>query len=371
MSWLGSATWRDMSKPRASRSGDSSSKSHRARRALMVDDRVGVDHLRGRHHRVGGGLALHRDAVLDLGAHDPPYAHGTSLRGRAEDVRRDGHLERPGRAAPGGRVAAQPRGRGARERGSAPGCRARSLEIGFGSGLNTRFYPPGVTGVSAVEPSDVAWRLSEPRRGRSGVPVDALGPGRPAPRRGDASHDAALVTFSLCTIADPGLALREVRRVVRPGGRLHFLEHGLAPEAGVRRWQRRLEPVRAPVAGGCHLTRDVPAMLAVARVDTPEPGWLEQAYLPGPAVGRARGRSCPWASRDRPEATSSGGQRLRSLLSTARTTTTTMTMMMMISCTHEGSLSLWMVPQGCVPVERVGAQPPGSGPPRLTRRARR
>ncbi len=168
------------------------------------------------------------------------------------------------------------------------GLHGRVLEIGFGSGLNTRFYPDEVTGTSAVEPSDVAWRLSEPRRERSGVPVARSGLDGQHLGEGDASHDAALVTFSLCTIDDPVLALREVRRVVRPGGRLHFVEHGLAPEPGVRRWQHRLEPVQRRVAGGCHLTRDVPSLLAEGGWTTGSSGWLEQLYLPGPAVGR------PW-----------------------------------------------------------------------------
>ena len=169
------------------------------------------------------------------------------------------------------------------------GLQGRVLEIGFGSGLNARFYPAEVTGVSAVEPSDVAWRLSEDRRRRSAAPVTRSGLDGQHLGEGDATHDAALVTFSLCTIADPELALREVRRVVRPGGRLHFLEHGLAPEPRVRRWQRRMEPVQRRLAGGCHLTRDVPALLARSGW-TPggEAGWLEQEYLPGPAVGR------PW-----------------------------------------------------------------------------
>jgi SAM-dependent methyltransferase len=168
------------------------------------------------------------------------------------------------------------------------GLRGQVLEIGFGSGLNVRFYPSEVTGVSAVEPSDVAWRLSEPRRRGSDVPVRRSGLDGQHLAEADASHDAALVTFSLCTIEDPALALREVRRVVRPGGRLHFLEHGLAPEARTQRWQRRLDPVERRVAGGCHLTRDVPALLAGEGWTTAGSGWLEQAYLPGPAVGR------PW-----------------------------------------------------------------------------
>lgn len=168
------------------------------------------------------------------------------------------------------------------------GLEGEVLEIGFGSGLNVEHYPPAVTKVFAVEPSDVAWRLSASRRRDSGVPVTRAGLDGQHLAEADASHDAALMTFTLCSIEDPALALREVRRVLRPGGRLHLLEHGLAPEDGVRRWQRRLDPLERRVAGGCHLTRDVPALLAEEGWTTTAPGWLEQAYLPGPRVGR------PW-----------------------------------------------------------------------------
>ncbi len=165
------------------------------------------------------------------------------------------------------------------------GLVGRLLEIGFGSGLNVRWYPAEVTAVTAIEPSDLGWQLSERRRSRTVVPIERAGLDGQRLDLPDDSHDSALVTFSLCTIADPLLALRELRRAVRVGGTLHVLEHGLAPEESVRRWQRRLEPVQRAVAGGCHLTRDVPALVRAAgwRVDD-----LEQSYLPGPAVSR------PW-----------------------------------------------------------------------------
>ena len=163
------------------------------------------------------------------------------------------------------------------------GLRGEVLEIGFGSGLNVRWYPDDVSSVTAIEPSDVGWRLSERRRSRSSVPVERAGLDGQHLDLPDASYDAALVTFSLCTIPDPALALLEVRRAVRPGGRLHFLEHGLAADPAVQRWQRRLEPIQRRVAGGCHLTRDVPGLLAAA-------GWrvesLTQGYLPGPSFTR-------------------------------------------------------------------------------------
>lgn len=165
------------------------------------------------------------------------------------------------------------------------GLVGKVLEIGFGSGLNVRWYPDEVTSVTAIEPSEVGWSLSERRRRRTQLPIERAGLDGQHLDLPDDSHDAALVTFSLCTIPDAALALREVRRVVRPGGRLHFLEHGLAPDPGVRRWQRRLEPIQRRVAGGCHLTRDIPALVEAN-------GWqlLETSShaLPGPAVAR------PW-----------------------------------------------------------------------------
>lgn len=165
------------------------------------------------------------------------------------------------------------------------GLTGRVLEIGFGSGLNVRWYPPEVTSVTAIEPSDLGWQLSERRRARTELTVERAGLDGQRLDLADDSHDSALITFSLCTIPDPLLALREARRVVRPGGRLHVLEHGLAPDESVRRWQRRMEPLQRAIAGGCHLTRDIPSLVE-------ETGWRieesEQDYLPGPAASR------PW-----------------------------------------------------------------------------
>lgn len=165
------------------------------------------------------------------------------------------------------------------------GLTGRVVEIGFGGGLNIRWCPPEVTSISAVEPSDVGWSLAERRRARSTVPVERVGLDGQDLDLPDDSHDSALVTFSLCTIPDPARALRELARVVRPGGRLHVLEHGLARDDCVRRWQHRLEPLQRAVAGGCHLTRNVPELVGAN-------GWtvstLESFALPGPRVSR------PW-----------------------------------------------------------------------------
>jgi SAM-dependent methyltransferase len=136
------------------------------------------------------------------------------------------------------------------------------IEIGFGSGRNVPFYPPAVRSVDAVEPADVGWRLARRRLAGSATPVRRVGLDGQSLPLPSASYDTALSTWTLCTIPDPAQALAEVRRVLKPGGRLRFVEHGLAPDAGVQRWQRRLEPVQTRVAGGCHLTRPIAELLA-------------------------------------------------------------------------------------------------------------
>jgi ubiquinone/menaquinone biosynthesis C-methylase UbiE len=146
----------------------------------------------------------------------------------------------------------------------AAGLRGIVVEIGFGSGLNVAAYPSEVDVVYAVEPAEVARRLAEPRIAAGRVPVEHVGlDGQHIPLA-DNSCDAALSTFTLCTIPDVRAALAELRRVVRPGGRFHFLEHGLSPDERVATWQRRLEPVQRRLADGCHLTRDPSHLVCAA-----------------------------------------------------------------------------------------------------------
>ncbi|MFJ6835519.1 class I SAM-dependent methyltransferase [Streptomyces sp. NPDC091209] len=140
------------------------------------------------------------------------------------------------------------------------------LEIGFGSGLNVPFYSEAVTRVDAVDPSDVGWKLAGKRLAATPVRVERTGLDGQVLPFADHSFDAALSTWTLCTIPDTDAALHEVRRVLKPGGTLHFIEHGLAPaeDESVRRWQQRLDPMEQRLFDGCHLTRPIVDMLTTA-----------------------------------------------------------------------------------------------------------
>ena len=121
-----------------------------------------------------------------------------------------------------------------------------------------------MTRVAAVEPSDVAWKLADKRLRAASVPIERSGlDGRSLPFADD-SFDAVVSCWTLCTIPDVAAALQEARRVLKPGGTLHFIEHGLAPDERVRRWQRRLDPLEKRLAGGCTFTRPVVDLLTTA-----------------------------------------------------------------------------------------------------------
>jgi ubiquinone/menaquinone biosynthesis C-methylase UbiE len=131
------------------------------------------------------------------------------------------------------------------------------LEIGFGTGLNLPHLPASVTRLRAVDPSERGRVLAAERLADCPVTVEFVGLDGQSLELEDDSVDAALSTWTLCTIPDAVAAVREIVRVLRPGGRLHFVEHGAAPDAGVRKWQDRLNGVQRRVACGCNLNRDI------------------------------------------------------------------------------------------------------------------
>ena len=136
------------------------------------------------------------------------------------------------------------------------------LEIGFGTGLNLPHYPPSVRKLTVIEPNDRSLRRARRRVEASPVRVEAVAPAGgadlPLP---DARFDAVVSTWTMCTIPDVARALREVHRVLKPGGRLVFVEHGLSPDPAVARWQRRLNPVNRALGDGCNLDRDIEGLI--------------------------------------------------------------------------------------------------------------
>ncbi|MDE2148629.1 MAG: class I SAM-dependent methyltransferase [Gammaproteobacteria bacterium] len=161
-----------------------------------------------------------------------------------------------------------------------PAAAGRVLEIGIGTGLNLAYYDRlRVSSLSGLEPAPQMHRLAQRRARRAGIELTVLTAEAEAIPAPDASFDTLVTTFTLCTIPHPEQALREMRRVLAPGGRLLFCEHGEAADAGVLKWQRRLNPVWRPLAGGCHLDRPIPALLRGAGFKLTE---LQTLYLPGP-----------------------------------------------------------------------------------------
>ena len=147
------------------------------------------------------------------------------------------------------------------------------VEVGFGTGLNAPYYPPEVTKIVAIEPSAVCMKIAGPRIAAASVPIENGGLTGERLDLPSEQFDAVLSTWTLCTIPNLEAALAEIRRVLKPGGAFHFVEHGHAPDEKVIRWQERLEPINKRLAGGCHLTRHISedieqAGFEIERLDT-------------------------------------------------------------------------------------------------------
>jgi len=135
------------------------------------------------------------------------------------------------------------------------------LEIGVGSGLNLPFYGATVDRLIALDPSEELLRMARKKARAASFPIEFLAHTGEEIPLGDRSLNMVVTTWTLCTIPDPLKALKEMKRVLKPGGTLLFAEHGLAPDAGVRTWQKRLNPLWRKVTGGCNLDRKMDALI--------------------------------------------------------------------------------------------------------------
>lgn len=160
-----------------------------------------------------------------------------------------------------------------------PGARGVVLEVGIGSALNLPFYTSAVTKLYGVDPSAELLAMARQKVQHAPFPVELLQyPAEHIPLP-DRSVDTVVVTWSLCSIQDPAAALSEMRRVLKPGGRLIFVEHGLSPDSSVQSWQNRLTPLWRRMAGGCHLNRKVGDLIGAAGFTIEH---LETRYIAGP-----------------------------------------------------------------------------------------
>jgi len=162
-----------------------------------------------------------------------------------------------------------------------PNARGAVLEIGIGSGLNLPFYTNEVTRLYGVDPSAELLAMAKPRAAAARFPVELFQCAADRIPLADASIDTVVVTWALCSILNPVDALREIRRILKPGGTLIFVEHGLSPDAGVRKWQNRLTPVWRRFAGGCHLNRKMDDLVREAGFTVTD---LRTKYVRGPRV---------------------------------------------------------------------------------------
>ncbi len=161
-----------------------------------------------------------------------------------------------------------------------PLAEGKVLEIGIGSGLNLPFYDKSVH-VTGLDPSLELQAYARESANKEGVDVDFIGlSGENIPADNN-SFDTIVMTWTLCTIPDPTQALSEIRRVLKPGGKVIFAEHGEAPDANIAKWQARVNPVWTVVSGGCHLNRSIESLYLGAGFNFDE---IEKGYLEGPRI---------------------------------------------------------------------------------------
>lgn len=153
------------------------------------------------------------------------------------------------------------------------------LEVGIGSGLNLPFYPPQVASIQGLEPSARLIAMARQSAAGSSLPVSFIEGSAEAIPLATASIDTVVTTWSLCTIPHADQALLEMRRVLKPGGQLLFVEHGTGPEMQVQRWQNRLTPLWSKISGGCHLNRPIRALVEQADFNLAQ---IETGYMRGP-----------------------------------------------------------------------------------------
>jgi SAM-dependent methyltransferase len=159
-----------------------------------------------------------------------------------------------------------------------PKAEGRVLELGIGMGMNLCFYDPArVSEVMGVDPSPELRGVAETAARDPALRVRVEDGTAEALPFDDKSFDTVVCTFTLCSVCAPSEALAEARRVLKPGGRFLYCEHGLAPDPGVAKWQRRIEPVWKRIAGGCHLTRPVTSAIQAAGFRVEQ---VDTMYLP-------------------------------------------------------------------------------------------
>ena len=152
------------------------------------------------------------------------------------------------------------------------------LEVGIGSGLNIPFYDSSkVDKILGLDPSEELNRMALKVAAKKGIPVEFILGGAEAIPLPDNHVDTVLVTYTMCTIPQVAAANKEILRVLKPQGKMIFCEHGLAPDANVSKWQNRIDPYWGKIAGGCHLNRNIPALITEAGFEIES---MEQMYLP-------------------------------------------------------------------------------------------